>query len=506
VVAGEFTRPTDRIAGAAALAEVGPRTAARAATGWDGAMNPGKRIRRLLDRGDRSRAGGDLAAAIDSYQQARGLAEADAGQDPHDIDGHELLARIQTTLGELHYQHHDHQAAIEVLKVAEASWERVAGLRGARDGQGLVQAVTDLGIGGLPGSDGGPEIERAIADVAIIRARAHAELGHPFSGLADAQQALFAYVVQAQAADPPADFDQALVAAGAAYVQLRVGGDPEIIAAAAGYAVFRYGQGFVAVEPWRRAGAQIEHWRDVTTAVDVAYSAYRALGQHDRAEAVRRLVEPDGAPGPDRPGEDVIGPLRQRPTLPAVLAQVAPELHARLPELAAANQLVVPLLRVRLASAAEVAAELARLAEAALDRGDLPAGMRLALDAHLLFAGASQLGTSQLRYQYHQYGAAWSRVLHRAGRQWLDDGAAAVAVDASDWLTGVCGGLIPHAIYDEEIRSLVTICLRWQHELYTGLGDAQAVENVAQAMAMVGAAHPQPSPRPGPPERPTAEP
>ncbi|MDG4770343.1 hypothetical protein [Solwaraspora sp. WMMD792] len=289
--------------------------------------------------------------------------------------------------------------------------------------------------------------------------------------------------MQAEAGHLASTFDQALIAMAAAEVQMRAGGDPEIIAAAAGYAVYHYAQGFVALEPWERDQAQMDHWHDFTMAAEIANVAHLALGQHDRAKAVRQLIEQGGAVRHEWPGADLIRQLRQRPTLPAVLAKVAPELNARLPGLAGASVPMVPVLRVRLESAPDVATELAQLAEAALDRGDMPSGMRLALDAHLLFAATSLLGTNKMRYQFHRYGAAWARVLYRAGRQWFDDGNGSDAADASGWLTGVADILFMHAVYDVEIRSLIATWLRWQHELYTSLGDTESVANVARATA-----------------------
>ncbi|MFY1694590.1 hypothetical protein [Solwaraspora sp. WMMA2101] len=438
-----------------------------------------RQIHKLVDKGDQARAGGDLAEAAHSYQDACQLAGAAAAQDPSAVDHQELLGRIQLALGDVQHRRGDNRAAVDTLTAAESTWEMVAELRGASAGDGMMQ-IRDIAVDGLPGSSGGPVTERILADVAIIRARAHAELGHPFSGLVDAQQALYTYVVHAQSADPPSDFDQALTATGAGYVQMKVGGDPEIVAAAAGYAVSRYAQSLATVQPWQREAAWTKHWDEFRLAVDVAYIAYRALGQHDLAEAVRRLVDPDHSGRPDA-WEDAIDQLRQRPTLPAVLAELAPDLKARLPGLAAASLPLVPLLRVRLAQAPDVAVQLARLSEAALDRGDPRSGMRLALDAHVLFAGTSQLGTAQLRYQFHRYGPAWCRVLYRAGRQWHDDGQSEVAVDAANWLTGLVSSLFPHAIVDAGIRSLLRDCLRWQRELYSGLGDTQAVADVTRA-------------------------
>ncbi|ROO59341.1 tetratricopeptide repeat protein [Micromonospora sp. Llam0] len=194
-------------------------------------MNHGKRIRDLLDNGDRSHNRSDVDAAIRAYQEACGLAEAAVERDPEDADAHELLARIHLTLGDWQTQRNDLQAAVKTLKAAESTWEKAGALRYAQTHEGLLRIVPDTGISGLPGADGGPEFERAIADVAIARAQAHAGLGNLFSALADAQQALFTYIVQAEAGHLASDFDQALIAVAAAEVQMRAGGDPEIIAA-----------------------------------------------------------------------------------------------------------------------------------------------------------------------------------------------------------------------------------------------------------------------------------
>ncbi|MFY1632706.1 hypothetical protein ACN27F_05340 [Solwaraspora sp. WMMB335] len=47
-------------------------------------------------------------------------------------------------------------------------------------------------------------------------------------------------------------------------------------------------------------------------AAEIANVAYLALGQHDRAEAVRQLIEQGGAVRHDWPGADLIRQLRQQ--------------------------------------------------------------------------------------------------------------------------------------------------------------------------------------------------
>jgi tetratricopeptide (TPR) repeat protein len=439
-------------------------------------------MQKLIREGDRRYGQGDLGSAINRYHEARELAEAATRDDPVDAEAYQQLATIQYVLGDWHIQRQEYESAIEVLNAAGTTWEKVAELQGSLAGQGSIQ-VTDMeSMAGLPGWGGGPETEQRIADVAITRARAHTEVAHAFSALADAQQALFAYLVFAQSAEPPPDLDLARVAAWAAYVQMKMGGDLEVTAAAAGYAVARYGQAFLDVPGTQGTELRAAHLHIFGLAADVAYLSYLALGEADLAATVRRLIETSGASHPDRPERETVDSLRARPRLPDMLAELAPELHARLPDLAAASQPVVPLLRIAPGEAPEVAAELASLAEAAFGRGDLRYGLSLGLEAHVLFAGASQLGTMQMRYQLYRYGPAWARVLYRCGQLALQDGAETTAVDAASWLTGVVGGLFPHATYDQEIRTLLLTCTRWQQELYSQVGDREAAENVVQAI------------------------
>lgn len=123
---------------------------------------------------------------------------------------------------------------------------------------------------------------------------------------------------------------------------------------------------------------------------------------------------------------------------------------------------VVPSLRCQVRIAPAAAAMLAELAVDLLNDPDpdspREAGL-LGREAHYLFAAASQAQVISMRYQFHDFGAAWARMLLALIPAFNSSPAgAAIAEDLADWLAGITLQLQPFAAGDQVTGRLVEEC------------------------------------------------
>lgn len=110
---------------------------------------------------------------------------------------------------------------------------------------------------------------------------------------------------------------------------------------------------------------------------------------------------------------------------------------------------------VSLRGPAEAMADAAsHLADAALATMSFGEPQRtLALEAHFLFAVASQEQVPDLRHRFGAYGSDWARVLLWLTRS-LQGEDAALAADLTGWLRGVLLQLQPYSLIDAEVQAV----------------------------------------------------
>lgn len=123
---------------------------------------------------------------------------------------------------------------------------------------------------------------------------------------------------------------------------------------------------------------------------------------------------------------------------------------------------VTPSLRCQPQTAPALATLLAEVAVALLrDQGpnSARAAGLLGREAHYLFASASRAQVMSMRFQFHEFGAAWARLLLALIPAFAGSpGGAAIAEDLTGWLGGVALQLQPFTLVDEATRRLVEEC------------------------------------------------
>jgi tetratricopeptide (TPR) repeat protein len=107
-----------------------------------------------------------------------------------------------------------------------------------------------------------------------------------------------------------------------------------------------------------------------------------------------------------------------------------------------------------------------------------PEGLRLGLEAHYLFAIASQAQTHAMRYQYSDFGPSWARILLACSRAYEVDGQLAMGLDLASWGGGVAAQLMPFGFMNLELTDLIRKCMEQHGRLLILSGDARAGEEI----------------------------
>jgi hypothetical protein len=117
--------------------------------------------------------------------------------------------------------------------------------------------------------------------------------------------------------------------------------------------------------------------------------------------------------------------------------------------------------------------------------GEVPAevDLRLGIEAHALFAAASQSQAATLRYQFDDFGPSWAAAVFNTGQRLAGQGDMAAALDAAMWLTSIIGQLLPFTISDPNARTLAATCLRCAHGVFTTVRDADPPISGADTVA-----------------------
>jgi tetratricopeptide (TPR) repeat protein len=380
----------------------------------------------------------DLPAALERYQRACELVREMIEEDPSDADNPQQLGSMLYTAGQWQLEAGDYAAALNALNEAESSYQKL-----------------------------GDQASQLIADVVIRRARAHAAFGRPLSAVTDAQQAVMSSVGGLeQDLDGSRGLDAARVVALASEVQLLMGGDPDLAVGAADWALRRYLAEYTVGNEFR---VPVGHDLAVSTAARIAAIVHTAAGRTELADAATALLTAMSEDGQSSDLRDMAEQVRTNATLAQVLGEAGrDDLADQLTAPAIESGILVPAMRCPPDTAPVVADALSKL------YGEVPAelDLRLGIEAHALFAAASQGRVAALRYQFGEFGPSWAAAVFNTGQRLAAQGDLAAALDAAMWLTSIIGQLLPFTISDPDLRVLATTCLRWAHDVFIAVRDA----------------------------------
>ncbi|MCX4091700.1 hypothetical protein [Nocardia sp. alder85J] len=382
----------------------------------------------------------DRHAAAAHYELACTLARELIMTAPQHSDNWYQLGSMLYTLGEWYLEMGDYEAATAALDGAEATYTR----------------------------QGEEETGELIADVVLRRARVHAAARRPLSAIVDAQHAALS------ALDPGRPLEStARVLAHVGRVQLMIGGDPDLAAAAADWSVRAYLSMFRTIDP---AALESAHAIALRVAANVSQAVHTAAGRHDLARAAHKLVMATGG-SIECPGSEYI--RCHQPTLARVLGAaecdgLPPSFTASTPE----DRILVPAMRCHTRPCPGLAKTLARLQFGVPDRDQLLLG----LEAHAIFAAAAQQPATGTPVQAGDFVPSWAAVTVNFGQRMFEQDELSAAADAVGWLNGIIGQLVPRALIDSDTRSVVLDCLHWQHRIHAATGDSKAADRISRTI------------------------
>jgi hypothetical protein len=127
-------------------------------------------------------------------------------------------------------------------------------------------------------------------------------------------------------------------------------------------------------------------------------------------------------------------------------------------------------------------AQLLAVGTEAVIADDPVAGLRLGLEAHVLYASLSEAQTSEMRYDFAAHGPHWARTLLLCSRAAAQHDLRDLALDLAAWMGGAAEGLAPFVVIDTETRSLARDCLAWHAEILESSGEIDGANRAAQAL------------------------
>ncbi|MEU4157379.1 hypothetical protein [Actinoplanes sp. NPDC026670] len=322
------------------------------------------------------------------------------------------------------------------------------------------------------------EVAQLVADVVIRRARVHAQAGRPLSAVADVQQAVLGCLDLATGPlRSPARLAVARIVAHAAHVQLMIGGDPDLIAGAADFALREIIGGLAPGD-----GLQLSPVDAGTLGLagQVAAIVHTAAGRRQLAEAAQWLAGMVSG-GPVAPSADEVAQVRDGlPTLASVLTESGNDRYLSVLTAPPTEvRLLVPAMRVSTGVAAAYGAVLGKLQLETSGSAERLVG----LESHALFVWASQQGEFNMRHQFATFGLEWLTAVINFGQRYAEQELWPAALDASGWLTGIVAQLAPFATFDDGVRRNVVAVMEWQEMIFNSTGDTAAAARVAEARA-----------------------
>ncbi|MEV1290167.1 hypothetical protein [Micromonospora sp. NPDC049679] len=442
----------------------------------------------LLDHAQRERVAGRrdeaLRAQLDALELIRALADAHPGDPRHQqatASALYTLAAMQTqvalfaealgslaeceqlylSLGDMGFL--DATPLAADVRVRRAHTLMLQG-RGASAVPEMDSAMATYAE--LDEADESNALRRDLARVLAMNAVVLARFGDPDLACASADSALRIYLSNVTS---PGTFTvqgedagylrQAAAVGAALHVQH---GRPEIGLVAANFGLQLTGQG--------GAGA-LDHVRSLTDNVDQLSPEDLAALDREFTRSMRRVTQCEAPPGSE------IDRL-QRTTLSGALTVA--EDHGTATELAdvltrpvADGEIVFPAQRCPSQIAALRARQLGALALDVLPTAPID-GLRIALEAHYLFASASRAQVAALRYQLQDFGPIWARALLASSAAFEARGQLPMALDLASWAADLARQLVPFAHTDSELAPLVRDCVERQGRLLIDTGDRGA--------------------------------
>jgi hypothetical protein len=116
---------------------------------------------------------------------------------------------------------------------------------------------------------------------------------------------------------------------------------------------------------------------------------------------------------------------------------------------------------------------------------DPAAGLRLGLEAHVLYARQSERQTPEMRYNMGEHGPPWVRTLLSCSQICEQHSLRDLALDLASWMAGIMNALAPFAFVDAGTRSLVRSCLTWHIEILNRSGDSEGAAEAAQVLQTI---------------------
>ena len=111
----------------------------------------------------------------------------------------------------------------------------------------------------------------------------------------------------------------------------------------------------------------------------------------------------------------------------------------------------------------------------------------LELEAHALFAGASQQEVLSMGNEFGHFGQHWAAAVVNFGQRMAELDAWPAALDAARWLTAIIGQLTPYTMIDAQAATVALDLARWQESIFSAVGDSAAAADVAQVIAALEA-------------------
>lgn len=262
-------------------------------------------------------------------------------------------------------------------------------------------------------------------------------------------------------------------------------GDPDLAVAAADLAVRTFVKRRDEIN--QTLIAKAGYVRPFVAAALVAADIHRRFGRADLARSARQLAV-RAVPDVSDITIDPALPLLADTSLTRALDRV------RTPEVSSLkDSITAPATDCALYLTSDRASQLPALALAellatgteAVIGGDPAAGLRLGLEAHVLYAIESEAQTPQMRHDFAAHGPRWARTLLLCSRAAAQHDLPDLALDLAAWMGGAVEQLAPFAIIDPEIRALARDCLAWHVELLRGSGETEGAAQAAEALRAV---------------------
>ncbi|WP_436770837.1 hypothetical protein [Yinghuangia sp. YIM S09857] len=468
------------------------------------------------DRADLAVAVEDFAAARTAQTLALDIATALAARTPDDVRARHAVAATRYALVESCCRTGDFAAALEYADASLAGYAEVAASAGEHGTGPRNQGSQGEGAPGGTGQEADTvrDLALLLADIRARRAVALAGNGRITAALLEADDAVRTYTdLGAESWESGRLPDLAWVLSTVAPVRARYG-EPDHAAATADYAIRLYVENAARIN--RRTDAPT-HARCLFEAAQLASDLHAAAGRTDLAlsaanvgrqtAAARRM---DGFAPREHAYASALARYAIRLTEdgksdesesflaescaidPGAYALVAAEAYpltrarADIPPLAEALRAAqamlgaaeLPELLDRLIAdpwsvkpslstadrcpggmAPEIAGTLAAAAVRMLGEGD-PHGLRLCLEANVVFAGASARDAPALRHDFAEHGTLWAQALAMAAWRFHESGSEAVrwyAEDLTSWLLAVLDRLAPLAAAQPDITELIRV-------------------------------------------------